>query len=103
MCERQSDANVKQKTRAANVGKGATFRVTLYKEGAGGVKKRLQVTCCLVLALFVLYFLPEEKDMKTFERNAQRFETVCFPTFNTFPIAKKSFPLLRTMSTSLRI
>ena len=51
------------------------------------------IQCCLVLALFVRYF-PEEKDMKTFERNAQRFETVCFPIFNTFPIAKKSFQLL---------
>ena len=43
--------------------------------------------CCFVFALFVLYF-PEEKDMKTFESNAQRFETVCFSIFNTFPIAK---------------
>ena len=33
--------------------------------------------CCLVLALFVLYF-PEEKDMKTFESNAQRVDTVFF-------------------------
>ena len=40
----------------------------------------------LVLALFVPYF-PEEKDMKTFESNAQRFETVYFSIPNTFPIA----------------
>ena len=32
-------------------------------------------------ASVVLYF-PEEKDMKTFESNAQRFETVCFSIFN---------------------
>ena len=29
--------------------------------------------------------------MKTFERHEQRLETVCFPIFNTFPIAKKSY------------
>ena len=44
----------------------------------------------LILALFVLYF-PEENDMKTFESNAQRFETVFFFDLYTFPIAKKSF------------
>ena len=32
--------------------------------------------------------------MKTFESNAQRFETVCFPIFKSFPITKKSFQKL---------
>ena len=33
-------------TSNAKVGKGATVRVNIGKEGAGGVKKKLQVTWC---------------------------------------------------------
>ena len=33
-------------TTGANVGKGATVRVNIDKEGASGVKKKTQVTWC---------------------------------------------------------
>ena len=56
-----------------------------------GIRKASsQVSSFPMASLFVLYF-PEEKDMKTFERNVQRFETVCFSIFNTFRITKKSY------------